>query len=187
MKEKIISILICPKCGNSLDLEIEKRSKDRIQTGDLKCNKCSVSFKIIDDIVCFKLISEKGLDRKIKRVRGMFLNQELNKKWIKHFTNEEFNALKEEWKWMIDKLNLKNSKIHLDWASGTGRFLRNILGFVKGETITLESDYATCVGLRDFLKNIKKYSKVTIICGDACSRDKTVEVQGEGLPEWKEK
>jgi uncharacterized protein YbaR (Trm112 family) len=142
MRQKIISILICPKCGNPLDLKAEKRIRDRIQTGDLKCSKCGAGFKIIDDIVCLKSITEKGLDKKIKRVREMFLNQELNKKWVKHFTIEEFIALKEEWRWMINKLNLKNSQVHLDWATGTGRFLRNILNLVKGEIITLETDYA---------------------------------------------
>lgn len=167
MRKKIISILVCPKCGSFLDLEIEKRSKDRIQTGDLKCNKCSASFKIIDDIVCFKSIAEKGLDKKIKKFQESFLNQELKKKWLKYFNKKEFTALKEEWRWMINKLNLKNSKIHLDWATGSGRFLRNILGVIKGEIIAMEIDYATCVGLRDFLKKIKGYSRVTIICSDA--------------------
>jgi ubiquinone/menaquinone biosynthesis C-methylase UbiE len=158
---------MCTKCGSSLDLEIEKASKDRIQTGDLECNKCSTSFKIIDDIICFESISEKGLDKKIKKVREMFFGQELGKKWLKFFSKKELAALKEEWKWMISKLNLKNSKIHLDWASGTGRFLRNILSLVKGEIVALENDYATCIGLRDFLKEIKGYSRTTIIYGDA--------------------
>jgi len=167
MREKIISILICPKCGGSLDLKTEKRHEYRIQTGNLECDKCSISFKIIDDIIYFKSILEKGLDKKIKKVREMFLDQELNKEWLKYFDKKELTALKEEWKWMIEKLSLKNSQIHLDWASGTGRFLRNILGLAKGEIIVLESDYATCVGLRDFLKEIKGYSKVTVICGDA--------------------
>lgn len=167
MKEKIIPILICPKCGGSLDLKTEKKSEDRINEGGLKCNKCSASFKIIDDIVCSKSIREKDLDKKIKRFQKSFLNQELNKKWLKYFNKKELTDLKEEWKWMINKLDLKNSQIHLDWATGSGRFLRNILSLVKGEIIALESDYATCIGLRDLLKKIKRYSKVTIICGDA--------------------
>ncbi len=167
MRQKINSTLICPKCGGLLDLKIEKKSGDRINKGDLSCDKCNANFKIIDDIVRFKPIAERGLDKKIKRVREMFLDQELNKKWAKHFSKEEFGVLKEEWRWMINKLNLKNSQIHLDWATGTGRFLRNILNLVKGEIIAIESDYATCVALRDFLKRIKKYSKTTIICGDA--------------------
>lgn len=167
MRRKIHSILICPKCGGSLDLEAKKKIRERIQIGDLKCSKCKADFKIIDGIVCFKSIIDKDLDERIKRTRAMFLSQELNKKWIKHFTNKEFIALKEEWQWMISKLNLKNSQIHLDWATGTGRFLRNILNLVKGEIVTLETDYATCVGLKDFLKKIRKYSKVTIIYGDA--------------------
>jgi len=167
MRKKIISILICPKCGDSLNLREVKRFKDRIQTGDLKCNKCNASFKIINDIACFKSISEKGLDKKIKEVRKMFFDQELKKKWLKYFNKKELIALKKEWKWMIDELNLKNSKIHLDWASGTGRFLRNILHLIKKEIIILENDYVTCVGLKDFLKKIKGYSKMTIIYSDA--------------------
>ena len=110
MKEKIIPILICPKCGGLLDLKIEKKSGDRIHEGNLNCNKCGASFKIIDDIVCFKLISEKGLDKKIKKVREMFFSQELNKDWLKHFDKKELIALKEEWKWMINKLDLKIAK-----------------------------------------------------------------------------
>lgn len=167
MREKIIPILICPKCGSSLDLKIEKKIKDRIQTGKLKCNKCNASFKIIDDIVCFKSISEKGLADKIKRLQRSSLNQELNKKWLKYFNKKELVALKEEWKWMIKKINLKNSRVHLDWATGSGRFLRNILNLVNGEIVVLEGDYATCVNLKDFLKKIRGYKKITIIYSDA--------------------
>ena len=167
MRRKIISILMCPKCGGSLDLKIGKKSGDRIHEGDLRCNKCTANFKIIDDIICFKLIAEKGLDKKIEKFKKSFLSQELNKKWLKYFNKKELIALKEEWKWMIDKLNLKNNQIHLDWATGSGRFIRNILDLVKGEIITLETDYATCLGLRDLLKEIKEYSKITIIYGDA--------------------
>jgi len=167
MKEKITSILICPKCRGLLDLKVEKKSGDRINEGDLSCDKCNANFKITDDIACFKPIQEKYLDKKIKRIREMFFNQELNKDWLKYFDKKEQSALEKEWKWMIDKLNLENSKIHLDWATGTGRFLRNILDLVKGEIITLETDYATCLGLRDLLKEIKEYSKITIIYGDA--------------------
>lgn len=167
MKKRIIPILMCPKCGGSLDLKIEKKSGDRINEGDLSCNKCNVNFKITNDIVCFRTAEEKGLDEKIKRIWGMFFNQELNKDWLNNFNKEEQSALKEEWQWMIDKLDLKNSEVHLDWATGTGRFLRNILNLVKSEIITLETDYATCLGLRDLLKKTKEYSKVTIIYGDA--------------------
>lgn len=167
MRKKIISILVCPKCKGNLDLKKEKSLKDRIQKGKLKCSKCGNSFEIIDDIVCFKPISGKKLNKEIRKVREMFLNQEVKKKWLEYFNKEELTGLKKEWKWMINKLNLKNSKIHLDWAVGTGRFLRNVLGITKGEIIVMEIDYATCVELRDFLKKIKGYSRITIICSDA--------------------
>ncbi|MGE4555027.1 MAG: methyltransferase domain-containing protein [Candidatus Paceibacterota bacterium] len=167
MRKKIISILVCPKCRSHLDLKKEKSLKDRIQKGKLKCSKCGSSFEIIDDIVCFKPISSKELNKKIRKAREMFLNQEVKKKWLEYFNKEELTGLKKEWRWMTNKVNLKNSKIHLEWAVGTGRFLRNILKVVKGEIVAMEIDYATCVGLRDFLKKIRGYSKVTIICSDA--------------------
>jgi len=169
MREEIISILICPQCKSSLRTKTEKVNKGRIQKGILECKKCDTNFKIIDEILCFKSVSNQELNdnEKIEKTQKMFLKQELKKKWLKHFPKKELIALKEEWKWMIDQLNPKNSKIHVEWASGTGRFLRNILGIIRGEIIALEYDYATCLGLRDFLKKIKKYSKVTIICCDA--------------------
>ncbi len=167
MREKIISILICPKCGNSLDLKIERREGHRINKGILNCNRCNAKFKIIDDIVCFKSILKKGLANKIKKNKKLSSNQEFYKKWLKYFNKKEMAALREEWEWMIKKSNLRNSRIHLEWAVGTGRFLRNILKLVRGEILALEVDYATCVALKDFLKKIRGYKKVTIIYSDA--------------------
>lgn len=168
MKKKLISIIVCPKCKSHLKLEITKRLRDRIIEGKLLCKRCSNTFAITNDIVCFKEITRRDKDRKkIQETQKMFLGQEFKKKWLQYFTKEEFTAVEEEWSWMIDKLELRNSRIHLDWATGTSRFLRNILGVIKGEIIALESDYTTCLGLRTFLKEIRKYSKVTIICSDA--------------------
>jgi len=68
---------------------------------------------------------------------------------------------------MIKSSGLRKSRIHLDWCTGTGRFLRNILNLVKGEIIVLEIDYPACIGMKALFKKIKRYSKITIICGDA--------------------
>lgn len=168
MRKKITPILVCPKCKAKLKIESNKESKNRIHNGKLLCKKCNAVFEIADDIVCFKPVSKKDKnERKIKKIKDLFFGQEYRKEWLKHFTKEELLALKKEWRWMINVLNLKKSKMHLDWATGTGRFLRNILRVVKGEIIALEVDYATCVGLKAFLKKLDKYSKVTIVYGDA--------------------
>jgi len=168
MKKDIISILICPECQSSLKLEATDQSDDRIHQGNLFCNKCSNVFEVIDDIICFKQITQKNKSqKKIQKIQNMFLKQEFKKEWLKNFTGEEKWVLEREWKWMIDNLNLIESKIHLDWATGTGRFLRNVLEIIKGEIIALEIDYPTCLGLKDFLKKIDKYSRVSIIYGNA--------------------
>ena len=166
MKKKLTSILACPKCKSTLKVEEGEKLGNRIHKGKLLCKKCGARFEIIDDIVCFKPVTKKDR-KKIKKMKNLFLGQEYKKKWLKHFTKEELPALKEEWRWMINILNLKESKTHLDWATGTGRFLRNILVKVKGEIITLEVDYATCVGLKAFLEKLGKYSNITIVYSDA--------------------
>lgn len=168
MKHSIASIIICPKCKSKLNLKIEKKTKNRIQDGELFCKKCKKSFKIIDDIVCFKKINREDKNKKkIQEMRNLFLNQEYKKEWYKHFSKKEFSILKKEWKFIIDNLNLTKSKVHLDWATGTGRFLRNILNKTKTEIIALDFGYPNCLGLKEFFKKIKGYSNVTIICGDA--------------------
>jgi ubiquinone/menaquinone biosynthesis C-methylase UbiE/uncharacterized protein YbaR (Trm112 family) len=168
MKQDLLSILICPKCKLPLNLLAKKKLKNRVQDGKLFCDKCNVSFEIIDEIVCFKPLAKKDKSEKqIRKIRDLFIEQEVEKKWMKHFAKQEIPSLKSEWSWMIDALNVRKSKIHLDWATGTGRFLRNILNIIDGEVIVLEVDYPTCVGLKTFLKKINKYSKVTIMCGDA--------------------
>lgn len=168
MKRNLLSILICPKCRASLKLLENKKPGDRIRNGKLFCGKCNINFEIIDEVVCFKSLTKKDKDKKqIRKLQDLLIQQEVGKRWLKHFAKQELPALKNEWSWMINALNAGKSKIHLDWATGTGRFLRNILNIIKGEIIILEVDYPTCVGLKTFLKKINKYSKITIICGDA--------------------
>lgn len=170
MKRKLLSIIICPKCKSSLSLLTKKKLANRIQNGKLFCGGCNANFKIINEIVCLKPITKKDKDKKqIRKIQSLFMRQEVERGWLKHFTKQESRSLSDEWNWIIDSLNIKKSKIHLDWATGTGRFLRNILDVIKGEVIVLEVDYPTCVGLKTFLKKINKYSKVTIIWGDARS------------------
>lgn len=167
MKQEIISVIICPICKTSLLLKINKKNGRRIHTGKLICNRCNAKFEIIDDVVCFKLVTKRDKNKaKSQKKRDMF-RHELKKDWLKNFSKEELTILQKEWQWMINRLNLKNSKLHLDWATGTGRFLKNILNLVKGEIIALEFDYATCIGLKTFLEKTGKYSKVTILCSDA--------------------
>jgi len=168
MKQGLIPIIVCPECKSPLRLEESKQTKNRISNGRFICKQCNAIFEIIDEIACFKPITRKDKNKtKLAKMQDLFWGQELKKEWLEYFTEQEIATIKDEWNWMINNIDLGKSKIHLDGATGTGRFLRNVLDIIKGEVITLEIDYATCVGLKTFLKRIAKYSNVTIICGDA--------------------
>ena len=168
MKRELISIIACSRCKSPLRLEKGRQRKNRIVSGKLMCEECGAVFEIIDEIICFKPITRRDKNKvRLRKIQNLFLGQELKKDWLKNFTEQEIATVRDEWSWMINHLNLKKSKIHLDWATGMGRFLRNILEVVKGEIAALEIDYATCLGLKTFLEKIGKYSNVTIIYGDA--------------------
>ncbi|MDD2732086.1 MAG: methyltransferase domain-containing protein [Candidatus Pacebacteria bacterium] len=168
MRKKIISKIVCPKCRGKLKLIKIKQKEDRITEGKFICGRCNLAYDIVDGIVYFRAITKKDKNvQKMKEMQNLFLKQEFRKEWLKNFTEKEIGALRKEWNWLINELDIKNSKSHLEWAVGTGRFLRNILNKTSGEIIVLDIDYSTCLGLKILLEKLKKYSKITIILGDA--------------------
>lgn len=165
MRREILKILVCPKCGSPLRLVSVNESKVRIHEGNLDCLKCGVNFKILDDTACF--LPQKDVDRmRVIEIENIF-KKEIKKKWLKQFQWQERRLIKEEWKWMFNKLNLNQSKIHLDWGTGIGRFLREILKKPRGEVVVLEMDFSTCIGLKESLEKLGKYFRISFICADA--------------------
>jgi len=86
---------------------------------------------------------------------------------MQFYSKLEIKALKKEWAWMLSVIKKNKNAIHLDFATGTGRFLRNVVPKTKGEIIALDNGYGTCQELQYFLKKIKQYSQVSIVCADA--------------------
>jgi len=167
MRLSIINHLACPKCQAEFSLSIYKKTKERIIEGELKCKKCGRKFYIKNGIACFASCSKKQLERDICKLRKTTIEQEIPKKWMRLFSKPEFAALKKEWSFILSIIKKNKSIIHLDFATGTGRFLRNIISKTKGEIIALDNGYGTCLELQYFLKKIKKYHNVSIVCADA--------------------
>lgn len=165
MKISILKHLACPVCLGDLSLLIRKRSKERIIEGELKCKKHH-RFSIRNSIAYFVLQFQKQGEenRKISKIE---IEKEIKKDWLKHFSKEELKALYKEWNWMLSFIKKDKNSLHLDFATGTGRFLRNIISKTKGEMIALEFDPFTCQELSYLLKRIKKYNRVSIVCADA--------------------
>jgi len=53
MKERLLDILVCPNCRNSLDLDAGERDGDEIVRGSLRCSECERAYPINDGIPRF--------------------------------------------------------------------------------------------------------------------------------------
>ncbi|MEM4204190.1 MAG: methyltransferase domain-containing protein [Candidatus Methanomethylicaceae archaeon] len=166
MKTSIIKYLACPVCHSDFLLLIHQKTKERVIEGKLKCKRCHKSFYIKNAIALFIPSGEKQT-KNLKKLRRITLKQEIPKTWLKHFSKKEFAALYKEWGWILSSIKKGKNTIHLDFATGTGRFLRNIASKTKGEIVALEYNYPTCLELQYFLKRIKKHNRVSIVCADA--------------------
>ncbi len=166
MRISIINYLTCPVCRAEFLLSTYKKTKERIIDGELKCKKCDKSFYIKNGIACFVSPDKKPTEN-IKKLRRITIKQEIPKTWIKLFSKEEYSALQKEWNWMLSVVKKDKNAVHLDFATGTGRFLRNIIYKTNGEIIALDFGYFTCQELIYFLKKIKKYRRVSVVCADA--------------------
>jgi len=167
MRLNIINHLACPKCQAEFLLSIYKKTKNRVIEGELKCKKCGRKFYIKNEIACFASCRKKQFERDTQKLRKTTIEQEIPKKWMHFFSKPELTALKKEWGYLLSVVKKNKSAIHLDFATGTGRFLRNIVPKTKGEIIALDNGYRTCQELSFFLKKIKRSTRVSIICADA--------------------
>lgn len=165
MKASLLNYLVCPICSGDFLLMTQKRAKDRIIEGELRCKKQNHRFIIKNGIVYF-IPKSKQVYNKLKSNKKI-IEQEIKRDWLKYFTQEELKALNKEWKWMISFVKRDKNSFHLDFATGTGRFLRNIISKTRGEIIALDSNPSTCLELSCILKRVKKYKRVSIICADA--------------------
>ncbi len=167
MKISILNYFACPVCHNTLISSIHKKTKERAFEGELNCKRCNKKFRIKDGIACFISPCRKPTEKTIQKLRKITLEQEIPGKWTRLYSKQEMESLKKEWDWMFSVIKKGKGAVHLDFATGTGRFLRNIIPKIKGEIVALERDYSTCVEFQYFLKKIKKYNRVSIVYADA--------------------
>ena len=169
MRKSIIKFLTCPVCRSNFVVVIHKETKEKILEGELKCQRCDREFYIKNEIAYFTPCIKKQFEKDARKLRKVTTKQEIPKKWRCYFSRQELVALKKEWQWMLSSIKKNKKAIHLDFATGTGRFLRNIVSKTKGEIVALDNGCGTCQELQYFLKRIKKYSRVSIVCADARS------------------
>jgi len=175
MKKNIIKFLSCPLCYSDFTVVIHKETKERVLEGELYCKKCKKKFDITNEIPCFTFRRKQKIEAVFRERGGVekttlkdkVLSEMWPKEWKQLFSKQEFSALQEEIDWMLAVIKKDKITIHLDFATGTGMFLRKSVFRTKGEIVALDFGYSTCQELQYFLKKIKKYSRVSIICADA--------------------
>jgi len=175
MKKNIINLLVCSACHSNFEFFIHKETPERIINGELQCKKCQKKFNIINEISCFippkKQIAEVTSieTRRTKKttLKDKILSEILPREWKQLFSKQEFLALRKEWDWMFSVIKKAEDAIHLDLATGTGMFLRKLVFKTKGDVVTIDFGYPICVELQYFLKKIKKYNRISIVCADA--------------------
>lgn len=167
MRNKILGLIVCPFCKGSVSTDIERKVASRIVNARLSCEGCGKNFYIENGITYFKDFNKK-IDKNIQaRLRRTTLQQEVPRKWLKRFSPAERRALEKEFDLFSSVLKKKKLDVHLDFATGTGRLVRELIAKTKGEVVVLDFGKETCLELRYFLKKIKRYSRVSIICADA--------------------
>ena len=114
MKEKLLEILVCPKCKNELDLTIVTRENNEIKEGNLICGSCNTEYLISNWIPRF-VKSDKYVDNFSLEWN---LHRETQLDSISG-TNESEQTFKS--KTGFDLKKLKN-KLVLDVGCGSGRF-----------------------------------------------------------------
>lgn len=167
MRINILNQLVCPRCQGGFLFSIQKKTKERIIEGELECKKCGRKFCIKDEIAYFVPCGKKQFEKDARKLRKTTREQEIPKKWECLFSKSELTVLKREWSFLLSVIKKNKSAIHLDFATGTGRFLRNIVSKTKEEIIALDNGCGTCQELQYFMKKIKKYDRVSIVCADA--------------------
>jgi len=177
MIKKVLNILVCPKCKNKLNLRENKKDKF------LFCSKCKKKYYILNGIIIFKAgvyvnpvvrprnFSLKELKRKIregksKKYFGDFVRRRAEKDTSKYFPRKIENKIFEE---LLKLSKVRKSKIHLDWATGAGRFVRYVLRKTKRAFfVTLDLDIRECSALRKYIDEKTSFgNRVLIICGDS--------------------
>jgi len=136
LKLSLVDYLVCPTCSGEITLNIQKKVKNEIITGKLKCKNCGDSFSITNGIPRFVTDTEKDF----VKTEDVF-----SAKWKLHHKNHQ----EKEWtsfqqKWFLDRFGwntlsnfknfLKSKKIILEAGTGVGNTAK-LLSFNPKSTV----------------------------------------------------
>lgn len=179
--KNIYRIFECPRCKEKLELNIIQKHGNDIEEGVLICSTCNKNYPIIQGIPIFKVgiyfkpaVRVRRLSR--KQMRSKIIEAQSKKYFNKFFQYIKKNNDNYKPKGIIENKLLKNlvtnakikdSKIHLDWATGRGKLLRYIIKRIKTPYIvSIDLDLQECAALKKYLETTRRNDRVLIICGD---------------------
>jgi SAM-dependent methyltransferase len=114
LKEKLLSYLVCPACGGSLDLSVSKTEAEEIIEGQLRCTACASSFPIIRGIPRF---ADPGAVESDKQATA----ENFGWQW-RHFTQEDQRYAEQLLGWIAPVTpEFFRDKVVLEGGCGKGR------------------------------------------------------------------
>lgn len=153
MKRRLLDFLVCPDCGNELDLKTDLMEGSEIKEGSLSCSKCKREFPIRDFIPRF-VDTDKYVDS-FSFEWNTFYDVQMD---ILNNTDESDKTFRYKTGWKPE--DLKNELI-LDIGIGAGRFADIVSGW-GGEVVGIDLSFA----VEAAFKNVGKRPNVHIIQAD---------------------
>ena len=102
MRKSLVRLLVCPKCENKLNLQIDKRDAGEIKEGRLGCLKCKRKFRadhLLQELVEISASeSEKLSLAEIKRAGNIEKNPLIKNIWLNEGDKKVKKIFQKQWK-----------------------------------------------------------------------------------------
>lgn len=153
MKRRLLSILVCPACKKSLDLEVASEDEGEILEGELSCRQCQSRFPIRKGVPRFVRLDEYVDTFSFEWTR--FHDVQID---ILNATNESEKTFQGKTGWSSS--DLKGKRV-LDVGVGAGRFAE-VVSRWGGEVIGVDLSFAVDAAY----ENVGKRGNVHIVQAD---------------------
>jgi SAM-dependent methyltransferase/uncharacterized protein YbaR (Trm112 family) len=158
MKSILLDYLVCPRCQEHLECQIEYQQNDEIMTGELSCNRCGEEYKIINGIPRFITQNQPLQGQNLDTARAF------GWEWQTFRRLHDVSSYKKQFLDWVHPIqpDFFKEKVILDAGCGMGRF--SIVSSLFGAKLVLAVDASDAVEAA--WVNVSNYSNIHVIQAD---------------------